>query len=77
MLSQFNNIWVTWKMQNLDNAHFYQMGTWYEQQSTKSGLFTRLLKIIHKELIIIRCHLLTMIKPMNVMAESQSRCVEA
>jgi len=77
MNNQFNIIWVDWKMQNLDNAHYYQMGTWSELQSAKPGLFARLLEAIRNELIIIRCHLDTMIKPVNVMADQQCRCTEA
>ncbi len=74
MNSPLNDIWGKWKLQNMDDAHYYQMGNWTDQQ--KPGFFKRFFEAIRKEIIDIGCRLETLNKTPYLTMEQQCECVE-
>jgi hypothetical protein len=77
MNSPFNDIWGSWSMQQIDDAHFYQMGTWKEPHPTKPGIMIRISEVISKLLIVISCRLEALNKQAYAMSEQQCICAEA
>jgi hypothetical protein len=69
-----NNIWGSWKIQNLDEAHFYQMGSWTEQKQKSPRLFMRIWEAVNDRLIAIRCRLETFITPAYSAVDQQCSC---
>ena len=47
MDNPFNNLEDKWKVTNMDDAHFYSMGTWADKpQKSRESLFSRIRQIL-------------------------------
>jgi hypothetical protein len=69
-----NNLWGSWKMQNLDDEHFYQMGSWPGQKQQTSRFFVRIWDAVSDRFLTIRCRLEAVIIPAYSAADQQCSC---
>lgn len=77
MNNPFNDIWGSWSIQKIDDAHYYQMSTWREPQPQKPGIFIRFSEAVSKIMIVISCRLEALNKQTYAMSEQQCICAEA
>ncbi len=65
---------ANWKLQNIDDVHFYQMS--YPQVDKKPGLLARVQLYVRREWIILLCRLQTFTLSPSLMVEQQCDCLE-
>jgi hypothetical protein len=75
MQDPWNNTWGKWKLQNLNDAHFYQMSN--TQDDNKPGLFKRIMQVINREWIVLRCRIEALSRSPGFMADQQCECLES
>lgn len=74
MNDQMNHSWATWKIQNMDDEHYYRMGSWPKEK--RPGLFNRIWQLIKNEAVVVACRLETLNHtPYLTMAE-RCECTE-
>jgi hypothetical protein len=74
MNNPMNDIWGSWKMQNLDEKHYYRMGSWSNQQAHNPRLFVHIWKAMSDRFITIRCRLEALIAPGYSAVDQQCSC---
>ena len=75
MQDPWDNGLGNWKLQKIDDAHFYQMS--YPEKVSKPGIVQRMMKVIDRELVILRCRLATFRLSPTLMVEQQCECLES
>jgi hypothetical protein len=69
-----NTLWGGWKMQNLDESHYYQMGSWTEEKQQTPRLLGRFRDAVSERFITIRCRLEALIRPAYATMDQQCSC---
>jgi hypothetical protein len=75
MIDPWNNTWLKWKLENIDEAHYYQISTCSNEQ--KPGFFKRLFQAIKREWILLRCRFEELTQSPSLMLDQQCECIES
>ncbi len=70
-----NDIWGGWKMQNMDDRHYYQLSTWSTER--KPGILARVWQALSREWADLVCRVEELARVPESTMNEECGCAEA